>query len=234
MTRFCAALVAILVLQGSATAAPVAKAGSSVRGARTPDNAALQEASSPFEDMIEFAVAADTVGMDRALTAYGRYATRARAALGDHGRAGLDSLVAVIHTARRAHDGSSVAFAAAAAYRILVDGLDERTLVVPKAVALLDWVGFELGLQAGAASPDWVAMQRTGQEANTLWASVRNRVKDHGLQDVVDATFRGMTQAIAAHDAPMAAFAAEIDLGLVDLLEAYFTRARASAPAAGK
>ena len=189
----------------------------------TPHNNALLAAASPFEDLTEFAEAGDTAGMRRALTLFDARAEAARAALSSSAGRQLDSLVAEARSRREAGDHAGVALASVEAYRVLIDGLDEAGLTVPKAVSLLDYVGFRLHVLAGATAPDWTAMEQTVGDARRIWSQIEGRVDDPGLRDAVQTAVEGMGEAVAAHDARWAAFAASVDLTLVDLLEGYFT-----------
>jgi hypothetical protein len=115
-----------------------------------------------------------------------------------------------------------VALEAVEAYRVLVEAFDEETLVVPKTVSLLDYSGFRLQLLAGASEPDWHEIGETANEAALFWGSIEPSVEHKGLRDAMNTTIDGIAEAVAARDARMLAFAAQVDLDLVDLLEGYF------------
>ena len=191
-----------------------------------PNNALLLNAASPFEDLTEYAEAGNQAGMDQAVAAYHREAGSLRALLTPHAGQRLDALTSQIEQARAAGDDHAVAVHAVEAYRVLIEALDQKTLVVPAEVSLMDYAGFKLGVQTRAAQPDWTTMQATADETRRFWSPIEPRVQDTALRDAINTTIRGMEQATRAQDLRMTAFAAQVDLDLVDLLEHYFERVR--------
>ncbi|MFZ0132891.1 MAG: hypothetical protein WAK95_10140 [Desulfobacterales bacterium] len=111
------------------------------------------------------------------------------------------------------------------AYRLLVDSLDQNSLVVPVQVALLDYAGFMVTvLLHTGSSRDWPTLHDVAAEASRNWAAIKDRVTDKGLRDAVDTAMTGLVKAGIDKNVGIAAFAAQIDLALVDLLEGYFER----------
>ena len=186
------------------------------------ENEILMASASPFEDLTEFAVAANTPEIDRALQAIEERSGITRPILDSARREKFDSLLARIRAAREAGSYTEVALNSVEAYRILVEGLHDEVLTVPKAVSLLDYAGFRLGVLAGSQSPDWAAIRVTADEARVLWATIAARVERKGLYDAMNTTISGLESAVEAQDARMTVFAARVDLDLVDLLESYF------------
>ncbi len=193
-------------------------------------NEVLLAASSPFEDLAEFATAADEAEMDRTLAVIEDEASLTRSALDAAGRERFDALLSALRAAREAGDYTAVALGSVDAYRVLVEGFDDAALTVPKAVSLLDYVGFRLHILAGAKSPDWTAIEETTEEARGLWANLEGQVEHKGLRDAMNTTIGGLAQAVEARDALMTRFAAQVDLDLVDLLEGYFEDSAAEKP----
>ncbi|ARA92811.1 hypothetical protein AWN76_006290 [Rhodothermaceae bacterium RA] len=188
----------------------------------SPANDTLLAAASPFEDLTEFAEAGDVRGMERALASIKQHLPSAKAVLGDTPKAYLDSLVTDIEEAFGNGEYRTVALLAVEAYRTLISALDESAMVVPKAVSLLDYAGFKLHVLAGADAPDWDLMQRVVQEADGFWNSIEGQIDEKGLRDAMNTAIQGMKEALSARDARLMAFAARVDLDLVDLLETYF------------
>lgn len=193
--------------------------------AANPNNDLLLNAASPFEDLTEYAEAGDQAGMDRAIAAYHGEAASLHDVLSPQARQRLDALTSKIEQARETGDRHAVAVNAVEAYRVLIEALDRQALVVPAEVSLMDYAGFKLGVQTRAAQPDWTAMQATAGEARRFWSTIEPRLKDTGLRDAVNTAVGGMERATRTQDLPFAAFAAQVDLDLVDLLEHYFERA---------
>jgi hypothetical protein len=188
-------------------------------------NEILLSASSPFEDLTEFAIAGDKHGIERAIRAYDAQAPKVEAELPAGKRDELRGLVADIRTAAQKGDYSTVALKSPDAYRILVEALDRGALKVPVEVSLLDYAGFKFLALLHAKPTDWQALGKVAEEAAKDWGSVRAKVADAGLRDTVDVAVGGMKKACATKNAEMALFAAQVDLALVDLLEGYFEKA---------
>lgn len=205
-------------------------ASSAATGTQQHQNELLSRSASPFEDLTEFAIAGDRVGMGRALTEVHQAAREAVSALTPGGAAKLDSLVLRIDSARQSGNFYMLSLEAVEAYRILVDGLDEAALTVPKPVSLLDYAGFRLTALTSQSVPDWTAVRITANEARQQWSSIASTVQNQSLKATVNTAMAGMTTAVDLRDAQMTLFAAQVTLDLVDLLEAYFNDASRTAP----
>lgn len=186
-------------------------------------NTTLMAATSPFEDLTEYAIAADEQGMDRALVIINSQISATRSVLDSTHSKELNLHLSKIRAARVAGQFDLVAINAIESYRVLVDGLNDEVLIIPKAVSLLDYVGFKLTFLTAYEKPNWTAIQSTVMKAHSLWASIAERVQSNGLRDAMDTTIDGLVQATAAQNVQMIAFAAHVDLDLVDLLEDYFS-----------
>ena len=186
------------------------------------ENEILLGSTSPFEDLTEFAVAADERGMDRALGSIEKRLGITRPALDAAGRERFESLLKNIRAAREAGTYTAVALDAVEGYRVLVEGLHDEALLVPKAVSLLDYAGFRLSVLADSQTPDWAAIDMTVKEARDFWESIAQRVGRKGLSDAMNTTIDGIEHSAEIRDVQMLVFAARVDLDLVDLLESYF------------
>jgi len=72
---------------------------------------------------------------------------------------------------------------------------------------------------------DWPSLLGAGEQARKNWTAIRAKVADGGLRDAVDVAINGMNRACTLKNADMALLAAQVDLALVDLLEAGFETA---------
>ena len=219
-------LIAMAVLAGWLVVPQVA--GAAKATGVSGRNQVLLAAASPFEDLTEFALAADTRGMQQALKAYGEQAAAVNKVLSAPARQEMASLLAAIRRAESKGANQEVALNSVEAYRVLVESLDPNGLVVPIPVAKLDYVGFRLKVLLAASPPDWAAIQTTSEAAGRYWHELEPQVSDKGLHDAVKTVIAGLSQATRGENPEMAAFAAQMDLALVDLLEGYFERARNS------
>ncbi len=187
-------------------------------------NATLLRASSPFEDMVGFALAKNDAGITKSLTAADRNAAAVRDALPTTASRQFDTLLQAMHEAATAREHYAVAVSAVEVFRLLIDNLEAGSLKVPKEVSLLDYAGFKLHVLAAAPQPDWAAMRRTVDDAAAWWAAIKSKVSDKGWRAASHPTVRGLERAGKAEHLPMLNFAAQIDLDLVDLLEGHFER----------
>ena len=154
--------------------------------------------ASPFEDLTEFAVAVDELGMDRALADIEGAARVVRPILELGRRQRFDSLLASIRAAREAGTYTEVALNSVEGYRVLVGGLHDEAPTVPKAVSLLDYAGFRLSVLASSETPDWVSIRVTMEQARGFWASIAMRVENKGLRDAMNTTIDGIEHAVSA------------------------------------
>ena len=187
-------------------------------------NETLLRATSPFEDMVEFALARNDPGITKALAMADSHAAAVRDALPAGASGQFNTLLQAIHKAAIAKEHHALATSAVEVFRLLIDNLEAGSLKVPKEVSLLDYAGFKLHVLAAASQPDWTAMRQTVDEAAKWWAATKPKVSDKKLADAFSSTVRGLQQAGKIEHLPMLNFAAQIDLDLVDLLEGYFER----------
>lgn len=185
-------------------------------------NATLLRASSPFEDMVEFALARNDASIAKSLKAADSHAAAVREALPTAAAAQFDTMLQALHKAATAKEHHAVAMSAVEVFRLLIDNLEAGSLKVPKEVSLLDYAGFKLHVLAAAPQPDWGAMRRTVEDAAEWWAAIKSKVTDKGLRDAFNSTVRGLQEAGKVEHLPMLNFAAQVDLDLVDLLEGHF------------
>ena len=97
---------------------------------------------------------------------------------------------------------------------------------MPKEVSLLDYAGFKLHVLAAAPKPDWESMRKTAADAVGWWDATKAKVSAKKLRDAMKTTVGGLQQAAKTENLPMLELAAQLDLDLVDLLEAHFEAKR--------
>ena len=187
-------------------------------------NETLLSATSPFEDMVEFALARNFASVEKSLAKADGQAAAVKDALPPASVGAFDGQLQALHKVVVAKDHYAVAVCAVEIFRLLLDNLDATKLKVPKEVSLLDYAGFKLHVLDAAPKPDWDAMRKTVAEAAAWWKAAKSKVSEKGLRDAVESTIRGLQQAAQTENLPMLHFAAQIDLDLVDLLEGYFEK----------
>ncbi len=196
--------------------------GNDIEAQSASKNDILLSAASPFEDLTEYALAANTKGMKLALEAYADQASEVNKVLDAKAREDMEVLIANIEKAERQGDNETVALNSVEAYRVLVESLDVDSLVVPMQVSLLDYTGFKFEVLLHTKTPDWMALKKVAEEARQNWAAIQPRVTDNGMCDAFNTVIAGMSKACNEKNHGMALFAAQIDLALVDLLEGFF------------
>ena len=209
------AIAFLLAVAPSASSSQVIKA-----------NDVLLSAMSPFEDMIEFALAGKDSDISKALVAADQHATDVKKALSASAASQFATLMEGLHRAATDKDHHEVARSAVEVFRLLSDNLQAKDLKVPKEVSLLDYAGFKLRVLAAAQRPDWQDIRKTVGEAAGWWKAISSKVSEAGLRDAFDSLMRGLDDAARIEDLPMLRFAAQIDLDLVDLLEGDLTLKR--------
>ena len=189
-------------------------------------NDVLLSATSPFEDMIESALAESDSDISKTLVAADRQAGNVKTVLPASAANEFAALMEGLHGAVADKDRHEVARRAVGVFRLLVDNLQARDLKVPKEVSLLDYAGFKVRVLAATPSPDWQDVRRTVGEAAGWWNAIKSKVTEKGLRDAFDSLIRGFDDAARLENLPMLRFAAQIDLDLVDLLESDLTPKR--------
>ena len=209
------AIAFLLAVAPSASSSQVIKA-----------NDVLLSAMSPFEDMIEFALAGKDSDISKALVAADQHATDVKKALSASAASQFATLMEDLHRAATDKDHHEVARSAVEVFRLLSDNLQANDLKVPKEVSLLDYAGFKLRVLAATQRPDWQDIRKTVGEAAGWWKAISSKVSEAGLRNAFDSVIRGLDDAARIEDLPMLRFAAQIDLDLVDLLEGDLTPKR--------
>ena len=187
-----------------------------------PANEILLRATSPYEDMVEAALAKDDKGVTEALAAADDDAAAVREKLSASAAEEFAKRLLSLHASAGAKDYQKAATLAVGEFRLLLDGVHPDALSKPQEVNLLDYAGFQLHVLAAAPKPDWKAIRRVVDDAAAWWKATKPRVKDRALSDAFSSTIRGLHEAAESENLAMLEFAAQMDLDLVDLLENFF------------
>ncbi len=192
--------------------------------AQQPANAndTLLAATSPFEDMVEFALAGDDAGLARSMAAADRQEKSVQTVMSAEGAEQLDGLLNEVHEAVAHKEYQAVARAGVKVFRLILDEVQPNNLTVPKEVDLLDCAGFSLMVAAADTPVEWHAMRKTAEEAAAWWKALEPKVTDTALRDAFSDAIGGLTEAAKAENLSLLNLAYKMDLDLVDLLEHYF------------
>lgn len=187
-------------------------------------NDALLAGAEVFENITEAAPTLDQAGYAKLYAGYNANAATIDAALTPKQREELKVNTAGVARRWKAGERSAVALDAVEAYRTLVSAVDRSALPVPIQVSLLDYSGFRLNALLTAKPPNWSAIGKTVAEAKGFWTTIKPQVKDDTLADAMDRSFAALATAIEDRNPRMLTYAADMDLILVDGLEAYYMR----------
>jgi len=185
-------------------------------------NETLLHGTSPYEDMIGFALAKNEARLNKSVATADKNAASVKGALSPSAVSQFDALLIAIHRALDAKEPHAVAANAVEVFRLMIDNLQAESLKIPKEVSLLDYAGFKLRVLAAAEKHDWPAMRKIVVDASSWWGAIKSKVSDKRLRDAFNSTVRGLEEAGKTENLPMLHFAAQIDLDLVDLLESHF------------
>lgn len=121
-----------------------------------------------------------------------------------------------------AGDRSALAVQSIEAYRLLQEAVPRGPRAIPVQVAQLDYVGFKLNALLASSSTDWTRIADTIREAQTWWTAIELHTLDATLKEAMNRTLLGTKEATDQKDAKVMHFAADMELILVDGLEAFF------------
>lgn len=180
-------------------------------------------AASVAEDMIDFALAGERARVETKLSELRSQLPQLRQALGEKAATEIERRTGEIESALGRDQLVEAALLANETFRTIVEA---RGPVggVPLGVSLLDYSGFRLKALASAAQPDWKAVTAAARESGGFWQQLIGRIQDKGLRDLMNTLQEGLSQAVAEKNAAQVAFAAQVQLDAVDLLEKAFAK----------
>lgn len=187
-------------------------------------NHEIEPAASLMEDAIEAAIVDNRTLVGKKLAEFERALPALKVSIGEDRHKLIGKILALTEQAYDSDDMLQTALYAVEIYRLLVNAMDFEKVEIPKQVSLLDYSGFKLSALAANPTPDWPEIEATSAEAIRFWQSVEQDVQNTGLHDLVQSLFQGMETAITQRDRSMLVYAAQMDLGVVDLLEGYFQK----------
>lgn len=182
-------------------------------------NHSLLSAAEVFENLAESARTATQPQFDAAMANYGRLAPSVDKAVTPRARASLTEIVRALKAGWTKGNRTDVALYSIEAYRVLVQGVTRASGALPVEVALLDYSGFKLSALAKDASPDWAIIGKTTTEAATWWRTVSPKVHNSDLKQAMQRTIDAYAAARQTSNVALLAYAADMDLILVDALE---------------
>lgn len=219
-------LVAVVPGTGTAVAAATAVTGDAPQTPTAGDarEKLLDEVASLNEDLVEFALAGNIAKINETANAIGASLSKLKAAVGTRTFAAVEARVRDQRTAIDAGNHTATALASVEIYRLLQDAMNPTARPVPLPVPLLDYAGFKLLALAKADAVDWGIIDATANEAASFWSDVEQRIDSVALRNLLDSIMTGLHDASSARNPAFTAFAAQVLLESVDLLEGQFIR----------
>ena len=174
------------------------------------------------ENLVEFALAGDTAKTAQTAKAVATALPALRGDVPPVTFAGLESHLRDIEAAVKAGDDVRTALASVEMYRLSQEAMNPAARSVPVQVPLLDYSGFKVLALSRGRTVDWVRAETTAKEARVFWTHVESRIASPALRNLVGAIMTGLDNGIATRNAAHTAFAAQMLLESVDLLEGQF------------
>lgn len=183
----------------------------------------LDSTASLNENLVEFALAGKADKVAESLRDIEAAMPKLESSLGAAVYAAVASQLGAVKAAVARHDLDAAALSSIEIYRLLQEAIDQKTRAAPLDVALLDYSGFKLSALAAAPQPNWTTMNDAVVEEDRFWKRLEPSVHDASLQALVSHIGQGLADGVARKDSAEIAFAAEMLLDSVDLLEGQFT-----------
>ncbi len=175
-----------------------------------------------FENLTESSPELNASAFDDSMTKYDTLRSNISAQLAPDQMKRLDALLANVRKSWQKRDRGSMAIQSIEIYRLLQESIHHANQPVPAEVPLLDYAGFKIKALLISKHPNWEQVRKTAHEATLWWTAIKPKVTDNALKDAMDHTITGINEATRLNDSKLLAFAAEMDLILVDGLESFF------------
>lgn len=207
-------------------AAALAMAVAGAFAKETPENAKLLKMTDPYEVLAENIPAGDikdVLAVEKAFEKAEQLKEGTKALLPKATASEFDIAYGAMQDARAKKDGVGIALAAAEIYKLIIESLNVATLVIPKDVDLLDYIGFRGTALLKASPQNWEAIAKNASVANVYWKRIHAKVTHEKLAAAVEKALKEMNAAAASHDSAASMTAAKELLDLVDELENFYT-----------
>jgi len=182
----------------------------------------LFDAMSPYEDLIEYALADNVAKVKKTIQSLDVSDARLITVLSERAIRYLNSNLEKMVAAEKSSDYAGIALYSVNSYKTIVDELNVAELTIPVEVAILDFVGFKIHVLLKQKNVDWRSIGEVVLEGSSRWNKIKENVSNKALQDTMNTTIDGLQAAVKSKNIEMLKFAAQVVLDLVDLLEGYF------------
>jgi len=193
-----------------------------VFAAQNSKNEALFEATSPFEDLAEYAMAGDIKGINSSILTTIQVPRKIKTLISKDSLHALNRYIQRMNQAKMQGQLGLVALNSVEAYKTIIDELQVEQLKMPVQVFVLDYVGFKIHALLKQDTISWKNLNDIVLSGHQQWKSLRPLISDEVIKDTFDTIFKGLSTATKSKNLEMLWFAAEVDLDMVDSLEGYF------------
>ncbi len=185
----------------------------------------LDRILSPFEDMTEYALDNNSIGMTKAMNRINRSQKNQffKQGLTEKSYAAFIQKINKLQQYVNQNDYSQVSLLSANIFKfnishfIYADQL-KRQLRIEH----LDYMGYQVLALLKQGKVDWEAITKATELGYANWALLRQEIKDSNLKDTFHQLFRGLQLSVKQKNPQAAKIFASMDLSLVDVLEVSF------------
>jgi hypothetical protein len=179
-------------------------------------------AAEPFEALIHVAFTATAPELDKLIATAMVTGEHVKPALPQDAQVELKTRLDEMSAARHVDNRAGIALAAVEVYRVLVS--HGPGTPVPNEVSLLHYAGLRYDVDRQTRLVPWDDMVAAVAFGQDQWKAIEARVTDKALHDRMTRALADMAAAASLKDPFLADHAVHGELGLVDLLEAFFSK----------
>jgi hypothetical protein len=185
----------------------------------------LDRVLSPFEDMTEYALDNNRIGLARALNRVDKTQKELifKQALSVKNYSAFEQKIKNLQQSIADNNYKKTSLISAELFKFNIDHFIyanqlKRQLIIEH----LDYIGYQILALLIQDKTNWEAVSKAIDMGQVNWTSLRPEVKDSNLKDTFDQLFSGLQLSAKQKNKEMANIFASMDLSLVDVLEVSF------------
>jgi len=173
----------------------------------------LDATLSPFEDMTEYALESDDIGMNKTLKTIHDNQNR---------YPNFKNEVKQLELSVMEHNYKTTALLSTQLFKKSIDDFTYANYVKEQIhIENLDYLGFEILSLVNQTDIDYVAIQKLIMTSKQHWLAIRDKINDENSIDSFNLLFRGLEISVKNQDTKMLKVLAHMDLSLVDIIEKF-------------
>lgn len=171
----------------------------------------LDETLSPFEDMTEYALESDDVGMNKTLKNIQDNQNR---------YPNFKSEVKQLELSVMEHNYKTTALLSTQLFKKSIDDFAYANYLKEQIhIENLDYMGFKILSLINQADINYVVIEKVIIASKQHWLAINNKINDENSIDVFNLLFEGLELSVKDKDTKMLKILANMDLSLVDIVE---------------